>query len=57
MVYAQVLALVIAIPLGVLTAYRAGSKLDKAANTGAFALLAIPNFVLGLGLAYYLGSG
>ena len=48
MVYAQVLALVIAIPLGVLTAYRAGSKLDKAANTGAFALLAIPNFVLGL---------
>ena len=43
MVYAQVLALVIAIPLGVLTAYRAGSALDKAANTGAFALLAIPN--------------
>jgi peptide/nickel transport system permease protein len=55
MLYAQVLALVIAIPLGVLTAYRAGSKFDKAANTGAFALLAIPNFVLGLGLAYYLG--
>ena len=55
MVYAQVLALVIAIPLGVLTAYRAGSRLDKLANTGAFALLAIPNFVLGLALAYYIG--
>ncbi|HKY66406.1 MAG TPA: ABC transporter permease [Acidimicrobiales bacterium] len=55
MVYAQVLALAIAIPLGVLTAYRAGSAFDKTANTGAFALLAVPNFVLGLGLAYYLG--
>ena len=30
MVYAQVLALVVAIPLGVLTAYRAGSRFDKA---------------------------
>jgi peptide/nickel transport system permease protein len=55
MVYAQVLALVVAIPLGVLTAYRAGSRLDKTTNVGAFALLAIPNFVLGLALAYYVG--
>jgi peptide/nickel transport system permease protein len=55
MVYAQVLALAVAIPLGVFTAYRAGSRLDKASNVGAFALLAIPNFVLGLGLAYYIG--
>ena len=55
MVYAQVLALAIAIPLGVFTAYKAGSRFDKTANTGAFALLAVPNFVLGLGLAYYLG--
>ena len=44
MVYAQVLALVIAIPLGVFTAYRAGSRFDKAANATAFGLLAIPNF-------------
>jgi peptide/nickel transport system permease protein len=55
MLYAQVLALVVAIPLGVITAYRAGSRFDKATNVGAFALLAIPNFVLGLGLAYYVG--
>jgi peptide/nickel transport system permease protein len=55
MVYAQVLALAVAIPLGVLTAYRAGSAFDKATNMGAFALLAIPNFVLGLALAYYVG--
>jgi peptide/nickel transport system permease protein len=56
MFYAQVLALLVAIPLGVITAYRAGSFFDKAVNTTAFALLAIPNFVLGLVLAYYIGA-
>lgn len=55
MVYAQVLALVIAIPAGVLTAYRAGSRADKAANATAFGMLAIPNFALALVLAYYVG--
>jgi peptide/nickel transport system permease protein len=55
MIYSQVLALLIAVPLGVLSAYRAGTLFDKAANTTAFALLAVPNFVLGLGLAYYVG--
>jgi peptide/nickel transport system permease protein len=55
MVEAQVLALVIAIPLGVFTAYRAGSRFDKAANASAFGLLAIPNFALALVLAYYVG--
>jgi peptide/nickel transport system permease protein len=56
MFYAQVLALLIAIPLGVVTAYRAGSLFDKSINTAAFALLAIPNFVLALVLAYYIGT-
>jgi len=56
MFYAQVLALVIAIPLGVITAYRAGSLFDKSVNTIAFGLLAIPNFVLALVLAYYVGT-
>jgi peptide/nickel transport system permease protein len=55
MLYSQLLALVIAIPLGVNAAYRAGSGFDRAANTGAFALLAVPNFVLALALAYYVG--
>ncbi|HEX8804187.1 MAG TPA: ABC transporter permease, partial [Acidimicrobiales bacterium] len=55
MAYSQLLALVIAVPLGVAAAYRAGSRFDKTANTSAFALLSVPNFVLGLGLAYYLG--
>jgi peptide/nickel transport system permease protein len=55
MVYAQVLALVVAIPLRVATAYRAGSRFDTASNATAFGALAIPSFVVLLLLAYYLG--
>jgi peptide/nickel transport system permease protein len=55
MAYSQILALLVAIPLGVSAAYRAGSGFDRAANTTAFALLAVPNFVLALALAYYVG--
>jgi peptide/nickel transport system permease protein len=54
-VYSQVISLVIAIPLGVASAYRAGTWFDKTSNTMMFALLAVPNFVLGLALAYYFG--
>src|SRR6476620_11575620 len=46
MFWAMLLGLVISIPLGVITAYRAGSLFDKSVNTAAFGLLAIPNFVL-----------
>ncbi len=56
MLYAQILALVVAVPLGVFTAYRAGTKSDRAVNTGAFALLALPSFVLALA-ARVLGGG
>jgi peptide/nickel transport system permease protein len=55
MLYAQLMALAVAIPLGVYTAYRAGTKSDRAVNTGAFALLALPSFVLALALAYWVG--
>jgi peptide/nickel transport system permease protein len=55
MVYAQLLALIIALPLGVITAYRAGSRLDRGANATAFGMIAIPNFALALVLAYYVG--
>jgi ABC-type dipeptide/oligopeptide/nickel transport systems, permease components len=54
--YAQLLALLVAIPLGVLTAYRAGTWLDKIAGASAFGLLSIPSFVLGLYLAYFVGA-
>jgi peptide/nickel transport system permease protein len=55
MLYAQLIALVVAIPLGVLTAYKVNTKTDKAINAGAFALLALPSFVLALALAYLVG--
>ncbi len=56
LVYSQVLALLIAIPLGVFAAHRAGRPADKATNGLLFAGLAIPNFALGLVLAYYFGA-
>jgi peptide/nickel transport system permease protein len=55
MVYAQILALIIAIPAGVITAYRAGTRTDRTANATAFGMLAVPNFALALVLAYYVG--
>lgn len=55
MAYAQLMALAVAIPLGVATAYRAGSRFDKSANTAAFGMLAMPNFAIALLLSYYLG--
>ncbi len=45
MVYVQILTLLIAVPLGVYTAYRAGKLVDDIANAGAFFLLSVPVFV------------
>lgn len=53
--YAQIIALSLAVPIGIFTARRAGSWADKATNTTAFGLLAIPGFVLALVLAYVVG--
>lgn len=56
MLYAQTLALVVAIPLGVMAAAKAGSIFDKIANGLAFGALSVPNFVLGLLLFYFVGT-
>jgi peptide/nickel transport system permease protein len=56
MIYAQVLALLFAIPLGVLAAYRSGTRLDRGINTTAFAMLALPNFVIAFALSYFIGA-
>jgi peptide/nickel transport system permease protein len=56
MIYAQIIALLFAIPLGILTAYRSGTRTDRGVNTAAFAMLAIPNFVLALILSYFIGA-
>jgi len=42
--------------LGVLAAYRSGTRTDRTINTTAFAFLAIPNFVLALVLSYFVGA-
>src|SRR5690606_26753009 len=54
MLYAQVLALLIARPLGVLAGYREGSTLDRALSSAAFGVLAVPHFVLGIVLILVL---
>jgi len=55
MLYTQILTLLIAIPLGVFTAYRAGTRSDRWSNAIAFGLLALPAFVLAAVLKLYLG--
>jgi peptide/nickel transport system permease protein len=54
MAYAQIIALAVAIPLGVLTAYRANSRFDRTTNATAFAFISVPNFVLAPILIYFL---
>jgi peptide/nickel transport system permease protein len=51
-VYAQIIALGIAIPWGVAAARRANRGFDRVTTVGSFALLAIPNFALGVVLLY-----
>jgi peptide/nickel transport system permease protein len=47
-VYAQIIALGVAIPWGVATARRANRGFDRVSTIGSFGLLAIPNFALGV---------
>jgi peptide/nickel transport system permease protein len=54
-IYSQILALMIAIPVGVFAAARKSSFFDRMSSATAFAMLAIPNFALALVLQYYLG--
>ncbi|MBM3674768.1 MAG: ABC transporter permease [Actinobacteria bacterium] len=56
MLSAQLLALAVAVPLGVFSAYKANSKFDRGANMTMFGLLALPPFVVALVLAIYLGA-
>lgn len=49
-VLAQLFALSLALPAGIVTAWRAGSPLDRAAGTIAFGFASLPTFALGIGL-------
>ena len=55
MVYTQILALVVAVPLGVLSAYRAGRRADKIISNSLFALQSVPGFAIALILVIFLG--
>lgn len=57
MIYTQIFALAIAIPLGIYTAYKAGQRVDNAVTTTAFGVLAVPNFVLALVLVFFVALG
>lgn len=52
-VLALLIALVLAIPLGVLTAYRANTWVDRVGSGTSLALLAAPPFMVGLALMYF----
>ena len=50
---AQLVAATVAIPWAVASAYRSGGRLDRVSNAGAFGLLSMPNFALGVILFYF----
>jgi peptide/nickel transport system permease protein len=52
---ALLIAYLIAIPLGILSAVKQYSWLDYVASTGSFFGVSVPNFFLGLGLIYLFG--
>lgn len=47
-ILAIVIALAIAIPVGMLSAYRAGTRTDKVISSTSFGLLAVPNFMVAI---------
>jgi peptide/nickel transport system permease protein len=52
MLYSIGLSLLLAVPLGVLAAHKAGGWVDRLISTSAFGMIAIPNFVIAVLLVY-----
>ena len=52
MLYSVGLSIILAVPLGVLAAYKAGGWIDRLISTSAFGVIAIPNFVVAIVLIY-----
>jgi len=52
LVYSQLLALLVAVPLAFVAARRAGGVLDRSSSATLFMLLAIPNFVMAMVLIW-----
>jgi len=57
MLYAQILALLLAIPMGVYAAYKANKRGDRISSTVALAALSVPNFVLAVVLVLFFAIG
>ncbi|MFM7649775.1 MAG: ABC transporter permease [Acidimicrobiaceae bacterium] len=55
MIYVQILSLSIAIPLGVLSAYKAGRRADKIISNSLFGISSVPNFAIALLLIIFVG--
>src|SRR5579863_5285871 len=55
MAFAMILTVLIAIPLGILSAYRSGTVTDKIITATAFGSIALPDFALAIILAYWVG--
>jgi peptide/nickel transport system permease protein len=51
-IMAQILAIAVAIPLAVASAFRFGGVLDRFTSSGTFVLLSTPNFIVGLALMF-----
>jgi len=52
MILTQLVAIALAVPIGVLSAYRRGKLVDRIITWGSFATLALPSFVIALVLVY-----
>ena len=55
MVYVMVVSLVLSIPIGLYLAYRAETRVDRVVSNVLFTFASVPNFAIGLGLAFLLG--
>ncbi len=54
-ILAQIIALLLAVPLGVISALRVNSKFDRAIAVSGFFCLSIPNFLMAIILIYIFG--
>lgn len=53
--YTQIVALTVAIPLGITSAYKQGTRFDRLTSTTLFSISSIPNFGIGLILSLLIG--
>jgi len=52
MILSQIFALMLAVPAGIISAYKAGTSVDKTINSAAFGMISIPNFVMAILLIF-----